>query len=178
VPPGTYRAAFELYDETLQMAGIEHGPLSVPRFSDDQLAISSLLLAEQVSEEPLGGPVWHRSPYWILPAIGERFQRHHPLYVYWEVYGLQPDERGRYEVEVEYTILEQVGSSSEAPDRPPGRQGARISARLPVSFPQPTGRYYVTLDLASLPAGTYVLLLHLRDSKGREAHARTRFLLQ
>lgn len=178
VPPGTYRAAFELYDETLQMAGIEHGPLSVPRFSDDQLAISSLLLAEQVSEEPLGGPVWHRSPYWILPAIGERFQRHHPLYVYWEVYGLQPDERGRYEVEVEYTILEQVGSSSEAPDRPPGRQGARISARLPVSFPQPTGRYYVTLDLASLPAGAYVLLLHLRDSKGREAHARTRFLLQ
>jgi GWxTD domain-containing protein len=72
--------------------------LDVPRIEDDQLASSSLILADLIEKVPtksIGTGQFVIGTSKVRPRIGESFKRDEKMGIYFQVYNFEPDEKTR-----------------------------------------------------------------------------------
>jgi GWxTD domain-containing protein len=78
-------------------------PLAVAPLLPGRLEVSDLEIACDLLPEASGGP-FDKFAFAVVPNPGHRVRRDQPLRVYFEVYGLVPDEAGRSRLEMEYSV--------------------------------------------------------------------------
>jgi GWxTD domain-containing protein len=146
--PGLYRLSLALKDVNSGNIGTLELRMEVPAFQEDQLATSSLILADQLEKVPtkrigLGQFVIGDSK--VRPAVGE-FTRDQRLGVYLQVYNLKPDPSGhKPAATIHYALLkdnkpvfEMEENAADLPDASPSQ--VNVEKLMPLTSLEP-GRY-------------------------------------
>jgi hypothetical protein len=182
--PGIYHFALQIEDLEGDGVGIVRGDLQVRRFPPGTLELSDLVLSSAVVEDR-SYPRFQRYGRTIFPLPSRRFLRTQPLVLYYEVYNLQPDERGFDSFRIDYTIR------ADHLDRGAVRRffGAlaglvRVQEeRNAVTFSferedsQAEGGIrpeHLAFDTAALPPGEYTLEVVVTDHRSGDRQARHR----
>ena len=96
--PGLYRLDIVIKDVKSGNVGVINTRLQVPRFEDDKLETSSLIVAdgsnlEHVPAKQIGTGQFVLGSSKVLPRIDGEFQSSEKLGIYMQVYNLKPDEK-------------------------------------------------------------------------------------
>jgi hypothetical protein len=147
--PGLYRLSLALKDVNSGNIGTMELRMEVPKFEDEQLSTSSLILADQLEKVPtrrigLGQFVIGDSK--VRPAVGSTFTTDEKLGVYLQVYNLKPDMSGRKpSATIHYSLLkddqpifEMQENAADLPDASPSQ--VNIEKLLPLESLEP-GKY-------------------------------------
>lgn len=174
LPPGPYTLSVEFDATGGSVAAFDRSTLTVPAFAADALALSDLMLAYRVEEtaapEAVAAGAIYRRGFEVTAAPWTVFARRQPLYLYFEVYGLETDAGGqaRYEVEAALVPVDERRGLARVRDRLWGREAARrVAARVEGSGAGRDQGQYLLLDVAAQEAGTYDLVVRVRQ--GRQA---------
>jgi GWxTD domain-containing protein len=153
--PGRYRADVVVRDVVSGATGFRQLAIQVPKYEDDKLATSSMILAaklENMEGRAVGGPFMIGQTK-VIPNLSGRFHRGQPLGVYVELYNAGIDQTTlRPSVDVEYVISKDGKRiSGKLEDwRGIGDSGRRLTlARL--------------LDSDGLSLGEYELMIRIKD---------------
>lgn len=185
-------AAVEALDPVTRRAAVARDSVRVEPFAEGVLALSDLLLADAI--RPLAREPARREELDVIPNPARRYGKNQPVHIYWEIYGLRPDESGfaTYEVALAVRVLElnREGTILGGENNPLQILGALADAwgfsvvgddqlELQYSREVELGERdraieYLGLDLAEAPPGEYEIRLRVRDSKGDEATERRR----
>jgi hypothetical protein len=104
VKPDSYHVAFYVRQPATERLGAWKDALRVPKFSEDRLDMSSIVLASSVTPADGGDPL-AKNGLRITPNPFKYFPRSQPVYIYFEIYNLQPDAEGTSSFVIEYTTL-------------------------------------------------------------------------
>ena len=153
--PGLYRLSLAVKDVNSGDTGTLELRMEVPQFLEDQLATSSLILADQIEKVPtkrVGLGPFVIGDTKVRPAVGGIFTRDQKLGIYLQVYNMKPDETGnKPSATIEYSllkgdqsILELQEQASTLPDASPFQ--AVVEKQLPLSALEP-GRYKLQIKI-------------------------------
>ena len=185
VGPGRYRYAVEARvtgpDSVPRPAARAREMLEVPGFAGAGVALSDLLLADALV--PLADAPSSRQELRIVPSRTLAFEQGAPVHLYFEVYGLQPDEEGygsyRAELAVEDSTRRNLVQRLARGARELFRGGAgdqRVSWERTAPVRDGVVIDYLTVELPALEAGEYVVRVRVREAgSGEEAEAVRRF---
>jgi tetratricopeptide (TPR) repeat protein len=174
--PASYRYAVQVEATESGRAGVSRGVSEVPALAGPDLALSDVVLAYRVGEDA-GPPRFLRGDLAVLARPSLEFGGEDPLHLYYEIYGLDPDDAGRRRFRVDYTVraerLER-GALERLFQGLQGLVGVREEDRATTfSFERaalPSGGAalveHVSLDTSALPPGDYVLALEVTDLVG------------
>jgi hypothetical protein len=166
LPEGTYTLGVSAGDAGRSAYESWRIPVRVSRPSAGALELSDLELSCQYDPDARGGP-FDKTAFRVLPDPLHAVPRGDPLGVYFEIYGLTPDESGRSQVSVEYTVR------SIAPDkRPffirwadPRRNQPRVQVLREDETPGRVRFQYVRADVSTMPPGPYRLEVRVQDQR-------------
>ena len=154
--PGLYKLTVIIKDTQSGHAGILEVSTRVPRYMDDQLSSSSLILADVVAPLPsrqVGTGSFVIGGMKVRPSVTRIFTRNQDLQVYLQVYNLGIDPgTHRPSVEIHYDISRDgkiVVSRQHAPAPAAGTSPQMIIAD--------------SLPLKSLAPGKYTVTIHVTD---------------
>lgn len=183
LPPGEYHAALRIESKDGKRVGIVRSKLLVPAYPVDGLAMSDLELASQLimihhaagEEEKPPNPSsplarFTKHNLRIAPLPGLSVEKSRTLFVYFEIYNLQPNAAGDTEFELNYTLraLHDRG-------RLPGLRKDRKPQLSISETRRGTGgdqREFIGIDLSMQEEGKYLLTVAIRDkNSGQEAEA-------
>jgi hypothetical protein len=138
--------------------------LDVPHFSEEKLASSSLILADEISRLPtksIGGGMFAIGDTKVRPRLGNAFTRDEKLGIYLQVYNFEPDEKTQKPSgEITYEI-DKVNSTDKVLDF------TEDISKLPnVSASQVT--IAKLLPLKNIPPGTYTLKIKATDKRANQ----------
>ena len=148
----------------------------------DGLTMSDLLLANALV--PLTETPTSREELRIVPSRTLTFEQGAPVHLYFEVYGLQPDDEGygRYRAELAVedstrrNLVQRLARGAQELFRGGGRGGARVSWELVTPVRDGVAMDFLTVELPALDAGEYVVRVEVREpSTRRQAAAVRRF---
>jgi GWxTD domain-containing protein len=94
--PGLYRLDIVVKDTTSDNVGVINERLAVPRFEDDTLSSSSLILADdihRVSSQDIGLGQFVLGDMKVRPKLDRTFDANDPMGVFLQVYNLKVDEK-------------------------------------------------------------------------------------
>jgi len=154
--PGRYLLALDVARG--DSLGRVRGAITIPPFTGESLAVSSLLLTDR-------NPIPERSAMAAAAPAGLRLPHDRPLRVYAEVYGLAA-EGGISRYDVEYAV-ERIGVGAPSPAGGPRRTSFRFRRERPARSVTVES---LVVDPGRLPRGRYRLLLVVTDAL---ANART-----
>jgi GWxTD domain-containing protein len=107
--PGVYRLTVAAKDVVGGNTTTYEQRLDVPRFEDDQLAMSSLVLADEIQKLPttsIGTGPFVIGANKVRPRVNGKFRRDEPLYFYLQLYNFQTDEiTHKPEGEIQYEVV-------------------------------------------------------------------------
>jgi GWxTD domain-containing protein len=107
--PGLYRLDIVLKDTTSENVGVVNARLAVPRFQDDTLSSSSLILADEihrVSSQDIGLGQFVIGDVKVRPKIDGSFAQNDPMGVFLQIYNLKMDDTThRANASVEYRVM-------------------------------------------------------------------------
>jgi GWxTD domain-containing protein len=107
--PGTYRLNVVAKDIVANTMNNYEMALAVPRYDDEKLGSSTLILADQIEKVPtrsIGTGQFVIGTSKVRPRITESFRRNEKMGIYWQVYNFQPDEKTQKpNGSVEYEIV-------------------------------------------------------------------------
>lgn len=183
LPPGRYRSALGLEEVLSGALAAYQGDLTVRSLGRLELHLSDVVVAEMV--DPTGGSgLLKRQGMGIHPLPTRAFLPDEPLYLYYELYGLESREgTARYTTEYTITsateksvvsrILSALGSllGSE-------QEEGRVSLRYERTVPSvgPVLPEFVAIDLTNLKPSVYGVQVTVRDQlAGTEATQKTFF---
>ncbi len=147
----------------------------------DGLAISDLLLADALV--PLAEAPASRGELRIVASRTLTFEQGAPVHLYFEVYGLRPDDEGygRYRAELAVedstrrNLVQRLARGAQELFRGGGR-GARVNWERVAPVRDGVAMDFLTVELPSLDAGEYVLRVQVHEpATGGEAVAVRRF---
>jgi GWxTD domain-containing protein len=149
---GLYRLDLVVKDTQSGSIGVVTTALRVPRFEDDKLDASSLILADQIETVPtpkIGTGQFVLNAYKVRPRLSQIFSNDDKLGVFLQLYNLKLDETShKSDVSVAYRIVkdqQEVWRAVETPDHlHQGGEQLTIQRYLPVSSLAP-GRYSVEI---------------------------------
>jgi hypothetical protein len=104
VKPDSYHVSFFVREPARERLGGWKDEVRVPKFPENQLAMSSIVLASAITPAT-GIETFVKNGLRVVPNPSRRFERSQPVHVYFEVYHLTPDAEGRASFVVEYTTL-------------------------------------------------------------------------
>jgi len=155
--PGLYRLSVAVKDVNSGDTGTLELRLEVPQYVEDQLATSSLILADQiekVSTKRVGLGPFVIGDTKVRPAVGDTFTRDQKLGIYLQVYNMKPDETGnKPAATIEYSLLKGDQSILELQEE---------AALLPDASPF-QAVVEKLLPLTSLEPGKYKLQIKVTD---------------
>ena len=96
LPPGTYRLNLVVKDVYGGNTNNHQMVLEVPRFEDEILAMSSVILADQIEKVPtrsIGAGQFVIGSTKVRPRLSETFSRDEKMGIYMKLYNFQADER-------------------------------------------------------------------------------------
>ena len=96
--PGMYRLELVVKDVVGETMSTHRVALHVPKFEEDKLASSSLILADKIERVPtrsLGTGQFVIGSSKVRPRIGEEFRRSEKMGIYMQIYNLGEDEETR-----------------------------------------------------------------------------------
>ena len=94
--PGLYRLDIVIKDVKSGNVGVINSRLQVPKFDDDALETSSLILADQLEHVPakqIGTGQFVLGSSKVRPKLDAEFSNNDKLGIYMQVYNLKPDEK-------------------------------------------------------------------------------------
>jgi GWxTD domain-containing protein len=94
--PGLYRLDLVIKDVNTGNVGAENTRLAVPRYEEDKLQASTLILADQIEHVPakqVGAGQFVIGSSKVRPRLDADFTTSDKLGIYWQVYNLKPDEK-------------------------------------------------------------------------------------
>lgn len=168
--PGRYRIDIAIKDvNNPDHVGIWAQAIEVPRYDDDRLAASSLILADKMERVPskdigagsfIIGNTYVRPRVTTNPAMPATFHRNQNLNFWMQVYNLGLDEKSKHNnATIDYQIL-------NAATNKPILDTQEASEKLGASSDQLT--LEKTLPLASLEPGKYIVKISVDDDVTRQ----------
>jgi len=156
--PGLYRLDIVLKDTNSQNVGVVNTRLAVPRFQDDQLTSSSLILADDihpVSSHDIGLGQFVLGDMKVRPKMDASFSASDPMGIFLQVYNLKVDEKThKADASVQYRVLAEKGTT-------PLLKFDVASDKMPEHGEELTLAYRITLG--SLAPGKYKLEIAVND---------------
>ena len=184
VGPGRYRYGIEARTQGADSVG---RPVARAREMvettgyGEGLTMSDILLANALV--PLTEAPATREELRIVPSRTLTFEQGAPIHLYFEVYGLQPDDEGygRYRAELAVedstrrNLVQRLARGAQELFRS-GNRGARVSWERVTPVRDGVAMDFLTVELPALDAGEYVVRVQVREpTTRREATAVRRF---
>jgi len=165
--PGLYRLDIVLKDVNNGNVGVTNTRLAVPRFQDDQLSSSSLILADQiqrVSMKDIGLGQFVLGDVKVRPRMDRTFVPSDAMGVFLQVYNLKVDDKThKADASVEYRVTK-MGEG--APGAAPMLKFDIPSEKLPEHGEELTLENMITLG--SLGPGKYKLEVAVTDNLAKQ----------
>ena len=157
--------------------------IKVPEFDQAGLGLSDIMLAYSIEQTESGVPSsaseFVRNGFSILPAPRNVYSTEWPIYLYFEVYGLALNVRGRTDYNVEIT-LEPKNTDRRIRrlfKRKRDKEGVSVSYSGNGSEPEES--LYQILDVSGQKPGPHTLTLTVRDNEtGKESERVQEMFLQ
>ncbi|HET8921501.1 MAG TPA: GWxTD domain-containing protein [Candidatus Acidoferrum sp.] len=164
--PGLYRLDLVIKDVQSGNIGVVNSRLAVPRYSDDKLDTSSLILADQLERVPakqIGAGQFVLGSTKVRPRLESDFTTSDRLGIYLQVYNLKPDEKThKSNATFQFTVkkgAEQVLQFKETSEEMK-QTGDQITIER-------------WLPLATLTPGKYTLEISATDTLSNQTISRT-----
>ena len=164
--PGLYRLDLVIKDVQSGNVGVINSRLQVPRYEDEKLESSSLILADQIEHVPakqIGTGQFVLGSSKVRPRLEGDFTTADKLGIYMQVYNLKPDEKThKSSATFEYTVkkgAQQVMQFKET------------SAEMKQTGDQITIERL--LPLSTLAPGKYTLEINAKDTLSNQSISRT-----
>src|SRR5205814_989287 len=153
--PGLYRLDVVIKDVQSGNVGVVNSRLQVPRYADEKLEASSLILADQIEHVPakqIGAGQFVLGSSKVRPRLEGDFTTSDKLGIYMQVYNLKPDDKThKSSATFEYTVKK----SGEKGDQPPLMKFKETSGEMKQTGDQVTIERL--LPLGTLTPGKYTL---------------------
>src|SRR5690349_8612792 len=166
--PGLYRLDLVLKDVQSGNVGAVNNRLAVPRYQDDKLEASSLILADQIEHVPakqIGTGQFVLGSSKVRPRLEADFTTADRLGIYMQVYNLKPDD-ATHKSSASFQFTVKKGNEPV-----PGMQFKETSEDLKQTGEQVTIERF--LPLATLPPGKYTLEVNATDVHSNQSISRT-----
>jgi len=166
--PGLYRLDLVIKDVQSGNIGVVNARLAVPRYEDDKLAASSLILADQIEHVPakeIGTGQFVLGSSKVRPRLEGDFTSDQRLCIYMQVYNLKPDD-STHKSNANFAFTVKRGNEPV-----PGMQFKESSADMKQTGEQVTIERF--LPLATLPPGKYTLEVNATDVHSNQTISRT-----
>jgi len=163
-----------------QTTDLRRQKIKVPRYDQAGLRVSDVILAYSVeqTESSISASANEivRKGFSILPAARNVYSAEWPIYLYFEVYGLALNARGRTDYDVEITL-----EPKNADYRVRGlfrwkRDREGVSVGYKGNSSEPEESLYQILDVSDQKTGLYTLTLTVRDNETGEKSERVQDL--
>src|SRR5216684_712817 len=164
--PGLYRLDLVIKDVQSGNIGVVNSRLQVPRYEDDKLEASSLILADQIEHVPakqIGAGQFVLGSSKVRPRLEGDFTTADKLGIYMQVYNLKPDDKShKSSATFQYTVKkgkDQVMQFKETSEEMKQTGDQVTIERL--------------LPLATLPPGKYSLEVNATDTLSKQTVSRS-----
>jgi len=101
--PGDYYLSIRIENPTGKRLGIKRTRIRVRKFPDGELAISDVQLSMEAQYVETEGP-FVKNGIRILPYPSRQISMAKPIFIYYEIYNLQPDAKGNTRYRISYTV--------------------------------------------------------------------------
>jgi len=169
--PGLYRLDLVIKDVQSGNVGVVNSRLQVPRYEDEKLEASSLILADQIERVPakqIGAGQFVIGSSKVRPRLEGDFTPQDKLGIYMQVYNLKPDEQTH---KSSATLLYTVKKAGDKSDRPAIMQFKETSVDMKQTGDQITIERL--LPLATLAPGKYTLEVSATDALSNQTISRS-----
>ena len=162
--PDSGHAAFFLRPVRDNLLGGWKQDVRIPDFSETELEMSSVVPAHAIWPDVEGTGGFNLRGIHAVPNPSLRFSRKDPVYIYFELYNLTPDERGTTSFEVSYglTRLKRQGIRRLLRIFGSGEKPA-TSVTVERIGDTPDTRETLALDLNKAGSGEFLLKVKVRD---------------
>jgi len=164
--PGLYRLDLVIKDVDSGNVGVVNTRLAVPRYEDEKLEASSLILADQIEHVPakqIGTGQFVIGSSKVRPKLDADFTTTDKLGIYMQVYNLKPDDKTHKSAATfQYTVKkgeQQIMQFKETSEEMKQTGDQITIERL--------------LPLATLTPGKYTLVIDATDSLSKQTISRT-----
>ena len=164
--PGLYRLDLVIKDVQSGNVGVVNTRLAVPRYADDKLDASTLILADELQHVPanqIGAGQFVLGSTKVRPRLESDFNSDSRLGIYLQVYNLKPDEKTH---KSNATFLYTVKKGSEQV-----MQFKETSAEMKQTGDQVTIERW--LPLSTLSPGKYTLEINATDGISNQSISKT-----
>ncbi|MFN7920728.1 MAG: GWxTD domain-containing protein [Bryobacteraceae bacterium] len=159
LPPGTYRLNLMVKDVVGSNMTNYEMALTVPRYEEEKLAMSSLVLADQIEKVPtksIGTGQFVIGASKVRPRVGEAFKRNEKMGIYVQFYNFTPDDKTQKpNAVVEYEVVKN-GSNQKIFEF--SEEVAKIDGASAQQY-----TVEKILPLANLEPGEYTLKMKVTD---------------
>jgi len=166
--PGLYRLDLVIKDVQSGNVGVVNSRLAVPRYQDDKLEASSLILADQIEHVPakqIGTGMFVLGSSKVRPKLEADFTTAERLGIYMQVYNLKPDDAThKSSANFEFTV-------KKGNEPVPGMHFKETSADMKQTGQQVTIERW--MPLSTLPPGKYTLQVDAKDTNSNQTISRT-----
>ena len=161
--PGLYRLDVVVKDVNSGNVGVVNTRLAVPRFQDDELSTSSLILADdiqKVSTQDIGLGQFVLGDVKVRPRMDQTFAVNDSIGIFLQIYNLKVDDKThKADASVEYRVTKDKETQptltfSLPPDKVP-QHGEEMTLESRIT-------------LASLPPGKYQLAIAVTDNLAKQ----------
>ncbi|HEX8837811.1 MAG TPA: GWxTD domain-containing protein [Candidatus Acidoferrum sp.] len=166
--PGLYRLDLVLKDVHSGNVGAVNNRLAVPRYEDDKLEASSLILADQIEHVPakqIGTGQFVLGSSKVRPRLGGDFTTADKMGIYMQVYNLKPDD-ATHKSSANFQFTVKRGNEPV-----PGMEFKETSEELKQTGEQVTIERL--LPLSTLAPGKYTLEVNATDLHSNQTISRT-----
>jgi GWxTD domain-containing protein len=167
--PSLYRLDIVIKDVGSNNVGVVNARLAVPRFEEDQLATSTLILADdihRVSTKDIGLGQFVLGDVKVRPKMDSSFTQSDGMGVFLQVYNLKMDDKThKPDASVQYRVLKAEGGNTGNAD--PVLKFDLSSDKLPEHGEELTLEYMITLG--SLTPGKYKLEVAVTDNVAKQS---------
>lgn len=135
--------------------GVKREPVKIRDFSVDQLMLSDIVIASEISLD---------NGITIVPYFDNIISRNHHVYLYFETYHLtlDNDSKARYKIETTF-IRSDKGNLKTFIGNLFGKNNEQIGSSFDVTCQDRDDRYYFALDIKDLNPGSYRLIIRVTD---------------
>src|SRR5882672_6038435 len=164
--PGLYRLDLVIKDVQSGNVGVVNSRLAVPRYNDEKLEASSLILADQIEHVPakqIGSGQFVLGSSKVRPRLEADFTTADRLGVYMQVYNLKPDDTThKSSATFEFTVKK-------------GNESIMQFKETSVEMKQTGDQVTIErlLPLATLAPGKYTLEINATDTLSKQTISRT-----
>jgi len=162
--PGLYKLDIVVKDVNSGNVGVVDTRLPVPRFQDDTLSASSVILSDEispVSAKDIGLGQFVLGDLKVRPKMDSAFTQSDKMGVFLQVYNLKVDDKThKADASVEYTVTKEKETD-------PVLKFTVTSDKMPQHGEELTLPYAITLG--SLPPGKYTLAVAITDNLAKQS---------